>query len=187
VLPHNFGLSASLHPPGGQWHWLSRAWPLAQLVTQLPPHNVVPGGQTQLPLEQILPLAVQLMQMPPVVPQVVLLGVVTQVVPVQQPAEQLVALQTQRPPSHTWPGVQAFPQLAQLVLVPRVVQMLLQHFCVAVHGVQLPPHKVSSSTQMLLQHFVPPAQHVEPQGAMLVSHEPFVQQPLPARHEVPFG
>jgi hypothetical protein len=145
-------------------------------VSHTPPHRVVPVGQAQVPLWQVLPPVHTV----PQVPQLVLLAARSTHTPPQQagvvPAvqavpqvPQLVALVwrlVHTPPQHDCPAGQACPQLPQFPgLVWTFTQLPPQHTEGAVqvvpHAPQLVPPvpPVSRFTQVPLQQVCPAAQH----------------------------
>jgi hypothetical protein len=91
--------------------------PEAQLVasqTQAPPEQRWPAAQAAPPPQEQPPVAVQRSavvpqerQVPASAPHWALVVGETQTLPAQQPVGQLEELQTQLPPTHSWPGAQA--------------------------------------------------------------------------------
>jgi len=111
---------------GGVTHaWAVVQHPLAQLVllqTHAPPTHCCPDAQgppvlpqTQFPAPSHVSVRVrsQLLQSAPAVPQDDVVGGVTQVVPLQQPVEQLELLQTHWPLTHCCPDAQGPPVVPQ--------------------------------------------------------------------------
>jgi hypothetical protein len=100
-------LHGSLGPHAELQTWLLQASSVGHSVAVLQP---------QTPLKQTCPrpLWLQSAQVAPPVPQALVAVPATQVLPLQQPLAQLVAVQTQVPFTHAWPAAQA-PQVAPLV------------------------------------------------------------------------
>jgi len=130
-------------------------------VSHTPPHRVVPAGQAQVPLWQVIPLVQTVPGHPP---QLVL----------------LVWVFTHTPPQQVGVALgQAVPQAPQLVaLVCRVVHTPPQHDCPAGHTVPQAPQSpglVWTSTQVPPQH-TEGAVQVVPQVPQLVPPVPPVSR-----------
>jgi hypothetical protein len=105
------------------------------------------------PLQLSAVVALQAVQAAPVVPHVAVVGGDTHVVPLQQPAGQLVALHTHAPPTHRWPA-------AHMALAPQ------RH---------APPLQVSARVVSHVVQAAPPEPHWVTEGVAQVLP---LQQPL---------
>jgi hypothetical protein len=101
----------------------------------------------------------QLLQVSPPLPQALAVGVVTQVLPLQQPVQPLFELQVQTPFRHTVPVGQVWPQLPQLFLsVKSFRHFPPQQVWPASHFSLQPPQLLTSVwvlTHVPLQQVVP--------------------------------
>jgi hypothetical protein len=94
ALQHPVGQLAASHtqaPPTQRW----------------PAEHAAPEPHAQAPFAQRSAVALQAVQVLPAVPHDAVVTGVTHALPLQQPLGQLVALQTQAPPTHCWPAPQA--------------------------------------------------------------------------------
>jgi hypothetical protein len=120
-------------------------------------------------------------QVPPLGPQVGKTGGALHVVPLQQPLEQEVALQTQEPVEHFWPVLQTAP--VPQPQPPSAPQLSAVVVLQAVHASPFSPQtgKVSGAL-----HVVPPVQHPVGQEAALQTQAlPEHCCPLPQAAAVP--
>jgi hypothetical protein len=141
-------LQGSLGPQAELQTRLLQASSVGQSVAEMQPQTWV--------LKHTWPrlLVVQLAQATRPVPQAVLLVPATQVVPLQQPLGQLVALQTQAPFTQAWPAAQAEPVVPQTQLPLLQVSALLPQ---ATQARPLLPHAdtVLPATQVPLEQQPP--------------------------------
>ena len=135
--PLGHEVASQTHAP--PWH----RWPEGQVALAPQPHE--PSARQVLACE-----ALQAVHAPPSMPHWVADGAV-QVVPLQHPVRQLVALHSQVPLTHCWPGAHA-------ALVPQR---------------QAPPTQVDEVVGLQVVHARPPAPHAEADCPASRTHAPF--------------
>jgi hypothetical protein len=155
-------LQGSFGPHAELQTWLLQASSVGQSLDALQPQTWV------LKHTCPRPLVAQLAQATPPVPQAVLLVPATQVVPLQQPVGQLVAVQAQAPFTHAWPATQGDPVVPQTHLPPVQVSAVLPQL------MQVPPLAPQALALVVATQVLPLQQPVQPLLALHV-HTPLWQ------------